>query len=40
MVELATAAHPWPNIKELGQLFNKIVSGDIPEIPSDLSEDC
>lgn len=40
MVELATARHPWPNIKDLGQLFNKIVSGEIPEIPSDLSDDC
>ena len=40
VIELATAGHPWPDIKDLGQLFNKIVSGEIPEIPDYLSEQC
>ena len=40
LIELATAGKPWPEIKDLGELFNKIVNGDRPSIPAHLSADC
>jgi len=38
MIELATAENPWPNIKNVGDLLNKIMEKELPEIPSHLSE--
>ena len=40
LIELATAGYPWPNIKDLSELFNKIVSEETPEIPEHLSKEC
>ena len=37
LIELATAGYPWPDIKDLQQLFIKLVKEEIPEIPEHLS---
>lgn len=40
VIEMATACHPWPNIKNYATFCLNMLSGNIPEIPEHLSEDC
>lgn len=40
MLELATGMHPWPDIKDLGDLFSNLENEKLPEIPEHLSADC
>lgn len=40
LIELATANHPWADVKEIGQLLDKICKSEIPSIPSSLSDEC
>lgn len=37
MIELATADYPWPDIKNVGDLINRISNKELPEIPDHLS---
>ena len=37
MLELATAKNPWPEIKDLGELWIKIEKSEQPKIPEHLS---
>ena len=37
IIELASAQHPWPDLKDLSDLFNKIQNCEVPQIPKDLS---
>ena len=37
IIELATAQHPWPDVKDLAQLFRKIEYQEAPMIPQHLS---
>ena len=37
MLELSTAQHPWPDIKDLAALFSKLTSCELPKIPEKLS---
>jgi len=37
MIELTTAEMPWPGIKNIGDLINKIVQKEVPVIPEHLS---
>ena len=36
MIELTTADYPWPDIKNVGDLLNKISNKELPKIPSNL----
>ena len=40
MIELATADHPWPQIKNIGDLIERISSKELPEIPGHLTPVC
>jgi len=37
MIELSTANHPWPEIKDLASLFEKLTSCEMPVLPDKLS---
>lgn len=39
LIELATAQNPWHNIKDLADLFERIVKCEPPEVPQNLSPD-
>ncbi|CAD8109752.1 unnamed protein product [Paramecium primaurelia] len=40
IIEMATAEHPWPNIKSLAQLLEAIQNLKCPPIPTHLSKEC
>lgn len=39
LIELATAAKPWPDIRDLGHLFSLILNKETPPVPDYLSAD-